>query len=385
MYSLSYVLTDQHGDELAPFRCNAQTVSRLIRYFEDIVTENRLSALVIEGRCLDGELYRETERLTTLSSAARHLYLFSCDPSCQRRTWTPEKSANITELEEKEYHSIETGPFILVMDQRFTGLLASYRIGEEEPHSKTPYELIWTFDSNVVFTGIEYLMARIGVQKPWERSRLESLLNSCTPHSSSIRLSLAFTTKLAMLLHRQNELETAINSISSAISSTLELEPILQSAVEEVGRALKARRAALVLWEEQTRRPESLNVYEREDDAVALAPESAPGSGGSTRSASIAADGTDSAVAGGSAGSAVARTDTRAGSVNGAAKKQPSTNSTSLSEAVIPGPIEVPITYRESIIGVLAVEDDTPGRVWESEETLMVRTVSDQLAVAISH
>jgi diguanylate cyclase (GGDEF)-like protein len=52
---------------------------------------------------------------------------------------------------------------------------------------------------------------------------------------------------------------------------------------------------------------------------------------------------------------------------------------------VIPGPLEIPITYRNSVIGVLVVEDDTPGRVWQDEEVLMVKTVSDQLAVAISH
>jgi hypothetical protein len=51
MHSLYYLLTDQHREEFAPVRCNEQTVSRLVRYFEDVVTENKLSALVIEGRC----------------------------------------------------------------------------------------------------------------------------------------------------------------------------------------------------------------------------------------------------------------------------------------------------------------------------------------------
>src|SRR5262249_18665623 len=53
--------------------------------------------------------------------------------------------------------------------------------------------------------------------------------------------------------------------------------------------------------------------------------------------------------------------------------------------AVIPGELKAPITYRDEQIGVLIVEDDTPGRSWESEEMLMVKTVADQLAVAISH
>jgi diguanylate cyclase (GGDEF)-like protein len=52
---------------------------------------------------------------------------------------------------------------------------------------------------------------------------------------------------------------------------------------------------------------------------------------------------------------------------------------------VIPGELRAPITYRDEQIGLLIVEDDTPGRTWESEEVLMVKTVSDQLAVAIMH
>ncbi|HWC77946.1 MAG TPA: sensor domain-containing diguanylate cyclase, partial [Blastocatellia bacterium] len=55
------------------------------------------------------------------------------------------------------------------------------------------------------------------------------------------------------------------------------------------------------------------------------------------------------------------------------------------SVSITPGLLEVPIIYRNSTIGTLVVEDDTPGRNWEDEELLMVKTVSDQLAAAISH
>jgi hypothetical protein len=55
MHSLYYLLTEQHRDEFAPMRCSEQLLSRLLGYFEDVVTENKLSALVIEGRCLDGD------------------------------------------------------------------------------------------------------------------------------------------------------------------------------------------------------------------------------------------------------------------------------------------------------------------------------------------
>jgi diguanylate cyclase (GGDEF)-like protein len=50
-----------------------------------------------------------------------------------------------------------------------------------------------------------------------------------------------------------------------------------------------------------------------------------------------------------------------------------------------PCSLEVPITYRNKSIGGLLIEDDTAFRSWEDEEVLMVKTVCDQLAVAISH
>ena len=50
-----------------------------------------------------------------------------------------------------------------------------------------------------------------------------------------------------------------------------------------------------------------------------------------------------------------------------------------------PCSLEIPITYRNIPIGGLLIEDDTAFRNWEDEEVLMVKTVSDQLSVAIRH
>lgn len=342
MHSLFDVLNQQHGDDLAPLRCNEQSVQRLARYFEDLVTENNLAALIVEGRCLGGHALKEPERLNKLAAAGRQLYLFCCDRTCRDRTWEPQVNAELIAIEEPGHHELETGPFILVTEPRFCGLLASRAIDGEEDRSSKAFNVVWTFDPNVVFTAIEYLMARFGVQRPEERTRFESLLRSSTPSSSSLRLALAFTTKLTMLMQRQNELEMATNRISAAISSTLELEPILQSAVEEVGRAVKARRAALVLWEEGTVSPEGMTIYERQEEQVV-----------SGQTSSRSKD-------------------------NPAAREAGETPDP-------PGPLEVPVTYRENVIGELVVEDNLPGRNWEDEEVLMVKTVSDQLAVAISH
>jgi len=123
---------------------------------------------------------------------------------------------------------------------------------------------------------------------------------------------------------RQNELEMAINSIGAAISSTMEIEPILQSAVEEVGRAMRVRRAAIDLWSEQSEVTEALSIYER--------------------------DGPDASSRGSQ-----------------------------------PGELRSMIKHREDPIGILIVEDDTPERTWQSEEIEMLRKVSEQLATAITH
>ena len=159
-------------------------------------------------------------------SAARHLYLLSWDDDCAPETWSPEPSTKLTLLQERDHNNIEPGPFILVMDPRFCGFLASYALPSESIGHATTFEMIWTFEANVVFTAVQYLMARINVEKPDERARFETLLNASTPHSPSLRLALSLTTKLTMLMQRQNELEMATNRISSAISSTLELGSI---------------------------------------------------------------------------------------------------------------------------------------------------------------
>jgi diguanylate cyclase (GGDEF)-like protein len=249
--------------------------------------------------------------------------------------------------------------------------------------------MVWTFDPNVVFTAVEYLLARISAQQPEERGRLESILNLTTTRLSTDRLALSFTTKLAMLMQRQNELETATNRISSAISGTLELEQVLQSAVEEVGQTLAARRAALVLWQEGTSTPEGMSVYERRDelldaDRLIMEPDGefeAPLQEGCAVASVVTFLDTEADAADLQPDAKVETPPTTEGSVMPPHASQPRYQE----EHIGPGRLEVLVTYRQAVIGVLMVEDDTLNRNWEDEEILMVKTVSDQLAVAISH
>ncbi|MFL6278148.1 MAG: diguanylate cyclase [Blastocatellia bacterium] len=353
----------------------------MVSYFEDLVTENKSSVLVLEGRCPDGDAERDRERLQKLAGDARHLYLFTCDSHCATRTWEAPASESLTLFEEREHHDLENGPFILVIDPRFCGLLSCAEIPRSSANQAQTYAVVWTFDPNVVYTAVEYLLARIGPQRPKARSGLEMLLNATTTRRASLRVALTFTTKLARLMQRQSELDMATSRISSAISNTLELEVILQTAVEEVGRALNARRAALVLWREGTSLPEGISVYERAEDKLHEASD--------RELHALKAPALDSVISYLAPPTLLATEKRAPGNGNGLTNTvaPPAVFATSgLSAAVdVPGSLEIPLTYRNSIIGVLVVEDDTPNRDWEDEERLMVRTVSDQLAIAISH
>ncbi|MFL6214474.1 MAG: diguanylate cyclase [Blastocatellia bacterium] len=382
MYSLFHILNGQHGDELFPVRCNRQTVKRLVSYFEDMVSESRCSVLVLEGRCLDGDADRESERLEKLASAARHLFLFTCDSDCVARTWDGPAFKTLTLVEEHDHHRLDGGPFVVFMDPRFCGLLACAEIPRSPAAQTETYAVTWTFDPNVVYTAIEYLLARIGTQRPDERSRLEMLMNATTTRRPSLQVALTFTTKLAMLMQRQSELDMATSRISSAISSTLELESILQTAVEEVGRALNARRAALVLWQEGTSLPEGISIYERTDESAG----DVAGDNELLKKGSLTANSTVAVIETPPLPlMAWAAHETTSRVTNPFAPEETFESARLNREMDVPGALEIPLTYRNSIIGVLVAEDDTPNRVWEDEEMLMVRTVSDQLAVAISH
>ncbi len=49
MYSLYHSLLAQHSRQVTPVRCAEQTIAQLHRYFEDVVLENNLAALVVES------------------------------------------------------------------------------------------------------------------------------------------------------------------------------------------------------------------------------------------------------------------------------------------------------------------------------------------------
>ena len=71
MHSLYDALLVQHARQLIPVRCAQQTIAQLDRYFEDVVLENNLNALVIESLPLSARrTAREKKRLRELAQGA---------------------------------------------------------------------------------------------------------------------------------------------------------------------------------------------------------------------------------------------------------------------------------------------------------------------------
>jgi diguanylate cyclase (GGDEF)-like protein len=267
-------------------------------------------------------------RFYRLSAAVRHHYVFACGPNCPRRTWTVPTFPRSTLLERRDFHEVDLGPFVLIVDPRFSGLLASARVpGTSDDDGEAAYEMAWTFDPNVVYTALDYLVARVCAQHPDDAPAFREHTRTSAPSSASLRLTLNFTTKLAIVLQRQTEMETATSRISALVNSTFDLSEILRGAVDQIARSLAVRRVALAVWDEVTLAPEAVH------EARSALPPSRP----------------------------------RAALED------------------LPPPIEVPVSARGRALGVLSIEDDTPGRAWAEEELTMVHTVAHHLGIAVSH
>jgi diguanylate cyclase (GGDEF)-like protein len=194
------------------------------------------------------------------------------------------------------------------------------------------FEMVWSFEPNVVYTVLEYLHARVAAQHREHEGAFVRHLRESAPSSASLRLTLNLTTKLAQLLQRQTEIETAISRISALVNSTFNVSEIYQGVVDQIVKTLGVHRVALAVWHEHSRKPEAMH------EAI------------------------------------------------GPPREHPPMDTFSSGEIRPPlTPIEAPLLSRGTPIGLLTVEDDSPVRVWEEEEITMVRTVADHLAIGISN
>jgi diguanylate cyclase (GGDEF)-like protein len=353
MYSLYHSLLAQHSRQLTPVRCAEHTTSQLHRYLEDVVLENKLSALVVEGFPLVGRRSaREQARLRELGSVAQSSFFLVGDRD------------PLISLEEKRQGSqfvcLGSGPdsrpngrFVVIADARFSALIASPPAETGDNPDDSSSEVIWTFEPDVVYSALEYLMARITAEFPEHATEFASAVRHSMPKATSLQLTLSVTTKLAQLLQSQAEREIAVNRIATAMRNSLELDTILDTAATEVGRVLNASSCGLRVeghGSESRTTKCYLNPNVRSD---------------ALEQSALMKD-----------------LDTLGVELAQVHQTQVLCDDAQL-ETILPRAV-VPLNHRGRFMGLLLVRSNDASRCWTESELLLLHTVADQVTVAIN-
>jgi diguanylate cyclase (GGDEF)-like protein len=358
MLTLYSALLAQHPRQLTPVRCAEPTIVQLHRYFEDVVLENNLAALVIESLLPESQRsLRDIARAREVGQSARHAFFFvSVDDAMNSAELADEESDRRPLLMPKSAQEGVEERFVVIADARFSALLASVRRPGEEGAESAGDEVIWSFEPDIVYSALEYLMARVTAELPGQSPLFAKAVRTCVPKTTSLQLTVSVTTKLARLLQEQAVRELAVNRISTAIRSSLELPSVLQTTVNEVGRALGAQYGALSV-EGEHGQPSLTTCYFRDGEADEAARDEllsdieAYGVRLRGRMKTYVHDGGTGAVGGADARPVAA----------------------------------VPVIFHERTMGVLMVTSDNPVRIWQDNEIMLMRTVADQMAVAVNH
>ena len=354
MYSLYHSLLAQHPRQLTPVRCAASTIAQLHGYFEEVVLENSLEALVIEGLATTPHRStREITRVRDLVAEAGNVFLFAgADDSIAQLMLNRGKSREQAVVLETTGDAL-LERFVVIADARFSAVLASVSDIAEENNNVGDL-VVWTFEPDVVYSALEYLMARVTAEHPYQAPNFANAVRVSMPKATSLQLTLGVTTKLARLLQEQAEREIAVNRIATAIRNSLELDSLLETAANEVARALNVKYCAVqveddLIGQAMTKyclRVPSEDVSEAERELISeldLVRVSLP-----LIPKTWVVDGDDSA-----------------GNEKCAQ-------------------VAVPLTYNGKFVGFLFVQSDDMKRVWAENELLLLNTVADQLTVALS-
>nr|MBA2339463.1 GAF domain-containing protein [Pyrinomonadaceae bacterium] len=367
MLSLYHALLAQHARQLTSLACAEQTIAQIHNYFEDVVLENNLAALVIESLPFAAERpMRDVARVREIGRTA-----------CQAFFFVHERDVlNETSMRARPHHrepvliKTSTHPgaleerFVVIADARFSALLASVRHSSNSNTSEEKEsgidtagdEVLWTFEPDIVYSALEYLMARVAAERPLQSDAFSKAVRESVPKATSLQLTVSVTTKLARLLQEQTGREVAVNRIATAIRSSLDLSSVLQTTVAEVGRALKAQHCALRVEGEHGGEPLT-HCYFRDEAAEAC------------EQTEVMSDLNAYAVR-----------------LSGRHKHYILDGRASTDAAHDDGirPLAaVPFLYRERFMGILMVRSDDQTRVWGENEVLLMRTVADQVAVAV--
>jgi diguanylate cyclase (GGDEF)-like protein len=360
MHSLYQALLTQHPRQLTPIRCAEQTIAQLHRYFEDVVLENNLAALVVESLPLEAtRSLRDMARVREVGRAANRAFFF-VSPSDALNNMPPRLNEQEREpiLLQCQGQGKNCERFVVVADSRFSALLASVQSNRDNGGDSRDDEVIWTFEPDIVYSALEYLMARVTAERPFQAAAFSMAVRSSMPKATSLQLTVSVTTKLARLLQEQAGREIAINRIATAIRNSLELNSILQTTVDEVGHALKVQHCALRV-EGVAGREALTNCYYRDDVRDENAEEMELKGDLEAYSVRLAHHPSNFMLDG--RGSDAEMAD----------------NISPLAA--------VPLIYQERFMGVLLVRSDDSARIWQENEILLLRTVADQVTVAVNH
>src|SRR5215211_5179489 len=122
MLSLYSALLAQHSRQLTPVRCAEPTIVQLHRYFEDVVLENNLAALVVESLLPEAQRpLRDIARVRDVGRLARYSFFFTAPEDALY-------SAHLSdgEIDREPILVSKTGPddsrerFIVIADARFS-------------------------------------------------------------------------------------------------------------------------------------------------------------------------------------------------------------------------------------------------------------------------
>lgn len=360
MHSLYHALLVQHSRQLTSVRCAPQTIAQLHRYFEDVVLENNLAALVIESLPLVKERsLRDLARVREVGRAAKRAFFFVSPNDALNELPLKMSEQDREPVLLKRSETDENNElFVVIADSRFSVLLASVRCTEQDGTQGIGDEVIWSFEPDIVYSALEYLMARVTAERPFQSTIFASAVKSSMPKATSLQLTVSVTTKLARLLQEQAGREIAINRIATAIRNSFEIKDILQTTVNEVGRALNTQHCALRM--EPYAEFEALtSCYYR--------------------------DGQESENAEGDEimGDLDAYSVRLAKSLNNyVVDGRGSTDSQGQGTRPLAA---VPLIYQDRITGTLLVRSDDPARIWQENEILLLRTVADQVTIAVNH
>jgi diguanylate cyclase (GGDEF)-like protein len=360
MLSLYQAIVSQHSRQLTPVRCADQTIAQLHRYFEDVVLENNLAALVVESLPLQEERSpRSAEHVLKVVRAARHAFFFlSPDDAYNEMPLLDE--AREAMLLSRAAQGGNNEHFVIIADARFSALLVSVSgtNTDDGAETNTESEVIWTFEPDIVYSALEYLMARVTAERFEQTEAFAQAVRTCMPKATSLQLTVSVTTKLARLLQEQAAREVAINRIASAIRSSLSLPSVLQTTVDEVGRALGVQLSGLHI-EGENDQPPVMKCYFRDGEPTE-----------EEREALV--------------NDLYAYHTQLARRLKHYVLDEQRGTSAQNEDETRPLAV-VPLLYQARSMGVLLVCSDDPHRIWQENELLLLRTVADQVAVAVNH